>query len=158
FTDLTAEQLAQKARSSIAADRHELLPVYGLFASEYGYQPVDIGQIPYGHFSLQFSQANANRLLHNYGALQSPHQLLALLRPDGFILINDYGSTETTPAEEYEHQRFSNATSIGLNFPLLKAFCLDSMKCEWLEPQGDNGHIHSRLVAREPAAETAASF
>src|SRR5262249_15315815 len=55
-----------------------------------------------------------------------------------------------------EHQRFSHATFVGINFPLLKAYFAG--KCQWLEPREDSGRIHSRLLGLGVAEATAGPF
>jgi tetratricopeptide (TPR) repeat protein len=159
FTDLTAKQLAERARRADPAARRDLLEVYGLFASEYDYRPVDIKSLPYGEFALDFGRKTSSRLLHNHGAIQSLERLLGLLDDRGFILINDYGQTQRTREEEFEHQRFSLATAVGLNFPLLKAYFGEAGRCQYLEPSGDQDRsIHSRLLGRTIVPEVALRF
>jgi tetratricopeptide (TPR) repeat protein len=158
FTDISADQLTQRGASSNLRHERELLEIFGLFASEYAYHPVDIDLVPYGDFALRFARSTTKRLLHNYGAIQCLERLLDFTRDDGFILISDYGLTQITAADEHEHQRFSNATSIGLNFPLLKAYFGDTGKYSWIEPPTENKDIHFRLLGHEPSAETTACF
>jgi tetratricopeptide (TPR) repeat protein len=157
-TDLTAEQLTSRAKSYTAQDQHDLLEVYGLFASEYDYQPVDVQKLPLGDFAADFAKARSKRVLHSYGAIQCLERLLALVREDGFLLANDYGQTRVTPGDEYEHQRFSHATFIGVNFPLLKAYFDDGKRCTWLEPVEESESIHPRLLSPNPAGRTTARF
>src|SRR5207244_8834083 len=64
----------------------------------------------------------------------------------GFILVNDYGQTQVSRDEEFEHQRFSLATFVGVNFPLLKALFAADGKAQWLEPHGEAAGIHTRLL------------
>src|SRR5262249_22468156 len=71
YTDLTAEQLAQRAKINDEAAQRDLLEVYGLFASEYDYREVDAGKLPYGAFALEFGRTKTIKVLHNYGAIQS---------------------------------------------------------------------------------------
>jgi tetratricopeptide (TPR) repeat protein len=151
FTRLTAEELSQRARSGSAADRRALMELYGLFASEYDYRSLDGGALPYLDFAVRVAREHKTTyLLHNYGAIQSLEGLLRLLHPRGFIAINDYGQVELKPAEEakalavFEHQRFSQSTAIGVNFPLLKAYF--EAAGQWVEPGEEAGHIYSRLV------------
>jgi tetratricopeptide (TPR) repeat protein len=159
FTDLSAKQLAERALSANSSARQDLLEVYGLFASEYDYRPVDPTSLPLGAFALDFGRRTSARLLHNYGAIQSLERLLELLDDRSFILINDYGQTQRTREEEFEHQRFSLATAVGLNFPLLKAFFGETGRCQYLEPSGDQDRgIHSRLLGRHIAPEVALRF
>lgn len=157
-TDLTAAQLVERAASPDPQHQLELLEVYGLLASEYDYRPVDLSQIPYGEVAASFASTHRGRVLHNYGALQCLERLLDLLRDDGFILLNDYGPTKVSPTDEYEHQRFSDATAIGVNFPLLKSYFGDRKQCQWAEPPGEDESIHARLLSRQPAGETISRF
>jgi len=157
-TDMPLNLLQAKARSNDPGDRQELLEVYGLFASEYDYRPVDPNTLPHGTFALDYGRRVTKRLLHSYGAIQSLERLLELVHPEGFILVNDYGQTQTTRDDEFEHQRFSLATFVGVNFPLLKAFFADGGRCQVVEPSGDGRGIHSRLLSRQPASETVTRF
>jgi tetratricopeptide (TPR) repeat protein len=184
YTDLTAEQLRQRAeglasrsrppggtldaeaaasrpvmaigaaeqvppgRRDLPAARDDLLEVYGLFASEYDYQPVDPATLPYGDFAVEYGRSWTKRLLHSYGAIGCLEKLLAMLAPGGFVLVNDYGQTQTGRDDEFEHQRFSFATFVGVNFELLKAYFGDVKRCAYVEPAGEEGRgIHARLLA-----------
>jgi len=80
--------------------------------------------------------------------MQALERLLDLVPEQGFILVNDYGQTQRSQKEEFEHQRFSLATFVGVNFPLLKAYFEDVVKATWLEPHGEETGIHTRLLAR----------
>src|SRR5262249_42997883 len=135
-----------------------LLALYGFMAAEYDYRPADVSQLPYADFALGLARTQARRLLHSYGALRCLERLLGLLHPQGFILANDYGPTPLQHDAEYEHQRFSQATFIGVNFPELKAYFGDGGKCRFLEPPGDSESIHSRLLGHAPALETRTRF
>jgi tetratricopeptide (TPR) repeat protein len=128
--------------------------VYGLFASEYDYRPVDPATLPYGQFAVEYGRSWTKRLLHSYGAIGCLEKLLAMLAPGGFILANDYGQTQTGRDKEFEHQRFSRATFVGVNFALLKAYFGDGKRCQYVEPAGEEGRgIHARLLA--PAVDLA---
>jgi hypothetical protein len=123
-TDLSADDLARRAASTREEDRRELLELYGFLAAEYDYRPADVAQLPYADFALGLARTQTRRLLHSYGAIRCLERLLGLLHPQGFILANDYGQTHVEHDAEYEHQRFSQATFIGVNFPQLKAYLL----------------------------------
>ena len=88
---------------------------------EYDYRPVDVKTLPHGAFALEYGRRLTKRVLHSYGAIGSLEQLLDMVHDQGFILVNDYGQTQATRDDEVEHQRFSLATFVGVNFPLLKA-------------------------------------
>jgi tetratricopeptide (TPR) repeat protein len=159
YTDLTAKQLADRARRGGAEAERDLLEVYGLFASEYDYRPVDVASLPHGPFAFDHARRFARRLLHSYGALQSLERLLELVDERGFILASDYGQTQTTREDEFEHQRFSFASAVGVNFPLLKQFFGESGRCEYLEPTGDQDRgIHTRLLGKQVAPEVSLAF
>ncbi|HYV37229.1 MAG TPA: tetratricopeptide repeat protein [Gemmataceae bacterium] len=149
YTDLTAEALAHRAKLNDAASQRELLEVYGLFASEYDYRPVDVKFLPLGEFAMQIGKTKKKKLLHSYGAIQSLERLLELVHDDGFILANDYGQTTATVQDEVEHQRFSMATFVGVNFSLLKAYFQEDNRCLYRKPFGESGSIHSRLLAHK---------
>jgi tetratricopeptide (TPR) repeat protein len=158
YTDLTAKQLAQRAKTNDAAAQRELLEVYGLFASEYDYRPVDVGTLPHGKFALEYGRTKAKKLLHSYGAIQCLERLLELVAEDGFILANDYGQTQVTSKDEFEHQRFSLATFVGVNFSLLREYFGKGKRCKYLEPYGEEQSIHSRLLSRKPSYRSGLRF
>ncbi len=159
YTDLTAEQLRQRAESTDARARDELLEVYGLFASEYDYSPVDPQTLPHGAFAVEYGRTRTKRLLHSYGAIQCLDKLLGMLADGGFILVNDYGPTQLGRDDEFEHQRFSLATFVGVNFALLREYFGEQQRCVYLEPAGEEGRgIHARLLAPAAALDVRTCF
>jgi tetratricopeptide (TPR) repeat protein len=158
YTDLTDKALAQRAQSGTEQARRDLLEVYGLFASEYDYRPVDLATLPYADFVRELARTHGKRILHSWGAIQCLERLLGLLHPDGFILASDYGQTQMTRQEEFEHQRFSLATFVGVNFPLLKAYFGDGGRCQWREPSPESESIHARLLGHNLGHRTRVRF
>jgi tetratricopeptide (TPR) repeat protein len=147
YTDLTPQQLRERAQSSDPRAREELLEVYGLFASEYDYRPIDPKKLPYGQAVLELFRPLTKRLLHSYGAISALEKLLAMLADGGIILVNDYGQTQMTRDDEFEHQRFSLATFVGVNFSLLRRYFGESQRCQYVEPPFEEGRgIHARLL------------
>jgi hypothetical protein len=157
-TDVTLEQLRRLATSTDPRAEDELLQIYPLLASEYDFQTVETATIPYSDFAIDFARKNSSRVLHSYGAIQSLDRLLDLLAEDGFILINDYGPTQVTPGEEYEHQQFSLATFIGVNFPLLRTYFGNRLGRCWAEPAEEGDNIHARLLGHQPPEDTVRRF
>jgi tetratricopeptide (TPR) repeat protein len=157
YTDLTAEVLAERAAVNDAAAQRDLLEVYGLFASEYDYRPVDIKTLPLGEFAVEFGRTRTKKLLHSYGAIGSLEKLLELVHEDGLILANDYGQTQVTARDEFEHQRFSLATFVGVNFSLLKAY-FGGGRCDYVEPYSESNSIHSRLLGHKLSYKTRVRF
>lgn len=158
-TDMSLASLRERAKSNDPLGREELMEIYGMFASEYDYRPTSPKQIPYGEFATEFLRTRAKRIMHNYGAIQCLERLLGLVHPNGFVLMNEYGMTTMNRDDEYEHQRFSLATAVGLNFPLLKSYFHDNRKLTWVEPfSGEGRGIETRLLSHQPANETVVKF
>jgi tetratricopeptide (TPR) repeat protein len=176
---MTVQQLQERAKSADPRAKRELLEVYGLFASEYDYRPVDYRKLPYGEFGFEYARRWAKKVLVSYGAIQALERLLDLVHDRGFILINDYGQTQSADVEEFQHQRFSMATAVGVNFPMLKSYFSKGSwdpesdngelarvsthksyrgMCEWVEPDGEAGGIHSRLLGRDPSTKAYLRF
>jgi hypothetical protein len=71
FTDMTVDQLKERAKSNDPRAKQELLEVYGLFASEYDHRPVDVSRIPYAKFGIDYARPMTKRFLWSYGAIQT---------------------------------------------------------------------------------------
>ncbi len=57
------------------------------------------------------------------------------------------------------HQRFSLATFVGVNFPLLREYFGEGKRCRYVEPAGEEGRgIHARLLAPKLAHEVFERF
>jgi tetratricopeptide (TPR) repeat protein len=159
YTDLTAKQLAERSTKGGPQAERDLLEVYGLFASEYDYRPVDLTSLPYGTFAVEYARRTSRRLLHSWGAIQALERLLGLVDERCFILANDYGQTQVTREDEFEHQRFSLATFVGVNFPLLKAYFGEAGRGDFLDPSADPERgIHARLVGKRLAPDVRQRF
>jgi tetratricopeptide (TPR) repeat protein len=61
---------------------------------------------------------------------------------------------------DFEHQRFSLATFVGVNFAELETYFTEVRQpvCEWIEPMGQAGGIHSRLLTKQHLHQTAVRF
>lgn len=150
FTDIGLEGVARRACSVDPEDKRDLIPLYGLFASDHAYLPLDPDSLPDATFAVEFARSHEVRhILHSYGAVQSIERLSTLLRDDGFLLVNDYGHASLEDGHEhYEHNRFSGSTAIGLNFSLLKACVQSKGISDWIEPSEEPESVHPRLVGR----------
>src|SRR5262249_19207666 len=139
--------------------RKELMTFSDLLAAEYDYQALDLPRIPYGDFALDFARSGGNNsVLHSYGAIQCLERLLNFVSDQGFILINDYGWTLGHDADEFQHQRYSRATFVGVNFPLLEAYFGSRVSNAWVKAKEEDASVHARLLGQEPASETIACF
>lgn len=160
YCDLTVEELTRLAGSPDPHAAAVLRRAYGLLASEYEYRPVDPTAVPYGDAAVRFGRAAGRRsFVHNYGAVRALEGLLGLLRDDGFVLVNDYGQAQPADADDFQHQRYSQSTFVGVNFPLLRHYFAEAARYEWSEPaEGATTSVHARLVARRLAPETRECF
>ncbi len=76
---------------------------------------------------------------------------------EGFV--NDYGPTQSSEADEFEHQRFSLATFVGVNFAQLRAYFGEGKRCQYVEPAGEEGRgIHARLLGNGVDADVRVCF
>lgn len=151
YTDLSAQDLADRAKSQEPRTKRELANLFDLFASEYAYECVNPDVVPYGRFAVDFARSKQiGCVLHNYGAIQSLERLLSLLHPQGFALINDYGSAEVKDFEKgFEHQRFGDSVAVGVGFPLIEEYFRLESHSQVIAPSEANGHIHSRLIGNQ---------
>src|SRR5262245_45151566 len=114
--------------------------------AEYQYRPVSREGIPYSDFALdQLRNAGGKPILHSHGALRCLESLLNLIGDGGVILLNEYGQTKEITAEEFEHQRFSLATAVGINFPLLGNYFTGKESVRWSEPDEMEASVPGRL-------------
>jgi tetratricopeptide (TPR) repeat protein len=153
------DDLVDLAHSPDPNRRRELLELFGLLASQYDYRPMDAAALPYGELAVQFARnAGGRAIVHNFGAVACLERLIGLVREGGFILVNDYGSTDAAGADDFQHQRFSRSTFVGVNFALLKSYFSRSAPVRWIEPEDEGRNIYARLLGIAVAAETTARF
>ena len=159
-TDLSLADLTRLAKSTDSDARKQLRSVFHLLASEYDYRPVELDAIPLSTFAVERARADGQRtILHSYGAIQCLEGLRSLLADPGFVLIHDYGHTRPDQFKDFQHQRYSQSTFVGVNFHLLKAYFSQNDSCRWVEPtEDDDTALHARLLGNQLAPETAACF
>ncbi len=165
YTDYTPDDLARLATSRDPADREQLLDQFRLFTSEYEYRPVRADDLPHGEFALGFTSRHPGTVVHSHGAITCLERLLGLLHPRGFILMNDYGSAEAS-GEEFEHQRYTGSTFVGVNFAILESYfgatLLDenagSSEVRWSAPKEESGRIFSRLLGHDLHTDLTTAF
>jgi tetratricopeptide (TPR) repeat protein len=159
YTDLGPEEIRALVASSNLAEIRELREAFHVFSSDYEYRVTDLENVPYVAFALRHGHAaNLSYVCHSYGAMQSLDKLLPLVRDDGFILINDYGHNDVGEAQHFEHQRFSDSTCVGLNFPLLQDYYRTANKVFWEQPREDAGSVYARLLGHRISDRTVACF
>jgi len=159
YTHLGLDEIIRLANENDPGSYSELTPLYGLLASEYDYIEVDPDSLPFADVAIELARGRVRYFLHNYGAVQCLARLHALLRDDGFILINDYGHTKMEDAQEsFEPQRFSGTSAIGLNFFMIPE-CLRRLGIPgWVELAEDDDHLISRLLVKGEAPGVISRF
>lgn len=158
--DLKVQEIVRLAENPIHKNSVELRRIFGLLVSEYEFHTLNSETIPnldlarrYAHF------AKEPLTIHNFGAIASLDQLLELTTDSGFILINDYGQAKPKHSSDFEHQRYSQSTFIGINFPLLEFYYGERPGTQWIQPTEDEStRIYARLLGRELPPETIDCF
>jgi tetratricopeptide (TPR) repeat protein len=158
-TDRRSEEMREAARTGRLDDLETLLPLLPILDSELAFQPI-VGSGPPDwdhHLGAIDDQAAAAGLVYNYGALRCLDDLVPKLHPAGFILVRDYGSPSAGgAARSVGAQRFGLATALPVNFDLI-ARHLRTRSVEMIDP-GDEGPMHSRLLARAPLSTVRRTF
>jgi len=95
---------------------------------------------------------DGERAIVNTGALDCLDQLMEVLHPSGFILVNDYGPARAADvAGHLGVQRFGGSVALGLSFPLLERV-LAARGLTVDAPDGDEQRrVHTRLITRREA-------
>ena len=156
YTDMSVDEIVRRARSDRAEDRAALADVHDLLAAVCRLRPTSADRVPLGSFVA--ARAEPGRyVLHNHGALECLEGVVPGVHPDGFVLIADYGQSDGIASEKpWQARRFGSSLAIGLNFPLLEAWCREALGCDCVVPPDEAGALHCRLVGRgmgEPVAE-----
>jgi len=159
YTHMNLDEVVRLANGDDPGSLSELIPLYGLFASEYDYMRVEPKSLPFAEVAVELARGRARYFLHNHGAVECLARLHALLTDDGFILINDYGHTKMEDAQEsFEPQRFSGTSAVGLNFSLIPE-CLKRLGIlGWVESIEDDDRLISRLLVKAPGSGVISCF
>lgn len=151
-TKLSIAEILQCVSSPDRKAKRELIDLFHLFSLDGEFRPVT-SAMPYLAHAIEFSQHYSppyRYVLHNYGAIECLDKLLSRLHVNGFILMSDYGITSSAEVNEsYTYQHFGASTAVGLNFELVSTFFKNRQDCSWIEPEGDNPRIYTRLLGHE---------
>jgi tetratricopeptide (TPR) repeat protein len=157
YTRFGLEDFRRRATSGNPQDLVDLFPLVGLFEYEYAFRTEGAAEVPGIDDALE--GATGRSVLLNFGAIQCLRGLGRKLSPDGFILLNDYGRTESAESNEMvRNERFGKTSAIRLNFPLI-ARDLERQGLTVTTPTEDEPRmVHARLVTARPLAGTLARF
>ena len=157
-TDMPLEEILRRARSDSAAERATLADIQDLLVPSFRFLPTAADRVPYGAFVAGLVEPG-QYVLHNHGALQCLEGLVPRLHPQGFVLAADYGQADSVGSDRpWQPQRFGSSLAMGVNFPLLAAWCGRELGCECIGPATDHPKLHCRLVGRGVGEGTAGRF
>jgi tetratricopeptide (TPR) repeat protein len=161
-TSLSLEDIRARAASDDPRRRGELAALHRLFALDVEYRPLDSeDDVPWVETARRCVDDSRvpGIVLHNFGAIECLERAFKLLAPGGFVLVNDYEDSPYDRAtRSFRHQRFGGSAAFGLNLKLLEKHFVDRDDCTWLVAPGENSHLASRLLSRNPARETVRTF
>jgi tetratricopeptide (TPR) repeat protein len=135
-----------------------LFPLMSHFDYEVAFRPQGADALPGAAEALAAAPAAA-RVRLSTGALACLARCAERLRPDGFILVNDYGPVTAEELPTYAvSQRFGKTVAAGLSFPWLEAE-LARLRLHAHKASGDDARsLHTRLVTRRALPATDAAF
>jgi len=154
FTELGMDQLRALAAQREASS--ELLPLVPLLEIEAAFAPAR--PLPrWGDDAQALLQGlpDGDRLAVHFGALDCLERWGRQLDDAGLMLINDYGSVDTSDTlRQTSPQRFGPTVAIGLNFPLLER-CLSRLGFLVVAAPDDAARgIHTRMISRQDLPRT----
>lgn len=157
YPHYSPDALSKLVKNIHAHSKEELERVMTVFEFESKFIPVE-RHIPFMHDTITWGEAR-ERVVLNYGAINLLLTIAKRITNTGFIMINDYG---TTNKEEHAasgiSQRFGATSAIGINFPLLE-HVIRSNGLHIHEPLDDaTRSIHTRLITREKLPNTVNLF
>lgn len=163
-------ELAARAASDEESALRELLPFLSLFEFEVMYRPLQETPLhldqalnflaePGQRTRVAPSSAVPDRIVLNFGALDSLEACASLLTKDGILLFRDMGpSVPGSIADHSNAVRFGSSLAISVNFPILESF-LAARGFAVASPPGDEARgIHTRLAGRNLAESTRDRF
>lgn len=157
-TELQPEEIRTLASATDPEQRRKLLPLLSLLELETNFRPLDGPSFPY--FDWVSTQWNIDQwTVVNFGALGCIEACLELLGEIGFVLINDYGSTNAE--QELPHsasQRFGPTLALGINFALMETFFGREPWTVHVPNNDSHAPLHARLIIRREITALADSF
>ena len=168
-TGLDRAELTALVAAGVDGAMEVLLPVQDLLVLERAYLPVTPDDLPYGDCldgvadAVRTESPTSVRFAWPFGAMDSVHATLDLLRPDGFLLFADYGRADWQPSFE-SHQRYGGSRARGVNLAGLEHVLSERNRDRTApvrvrRPAGDEGaRLHARLVLLDESPSTERAF
>jgi tetratricopeptide (TPR) repeat protein len=156
YTKLGIDEIRELAQAD-AAEKARLIPLMSLLEFETAFVPVT--ELPPHSSEVLSYGKDLERVVFNYGAIRCLGACADLLGRAGFLLWNDYGSTERNQMTGYTaSQRFGPTSALGLNFPYLEFF-FTSRGRSVVKPEGDERRpVHARMLVSDSMPQSIAAF
>jgi tetratricopeptide (TPR) repeat protein len=161
-TRLVLEDARRAAASPQPIDLAHLFPLLPRFEYDYAFRSDGAASVP-GIAEVLAEEQPGRAVLLNFGALQCLDRLASKLSPDGFILLNDYGSSQRSDSQSdskgvVRAERFGKTSAMRVNFPVI-AQALRRKALTVATPSLDETRdVHARLVTRRSLNGTAETF
>jgi len=158
YTTLSEDEIITRFQNGSDLDLAGLSGLFPALVLDGRYDPVTRADLPLSE-TIPSGSDTARSYLHCYGALDCIDEMLGLLRPDGFMLVSDYGQANFDPdrlAPEFQH--FGGSVAVGVNFGAVGRVFGMTGKGVVTVPDSDTEHLLSRLISRQPADQTKDTF
>jgi tetratricopeptide (TPR) repeat protein len=161
FTSLTEDEIVARFHRDCALDLEGLSDIFPALVIDGRYDRIDRADLPLGETIPRGPdrEDGPRPYLHCFGALACIDEMLDLLRPDGFMLISDYGLAEIDPGSRaVEFQHFGGSVAVGLNFEAVNRVFNTPERGHVIAPESSPDHLLSRMITHAPAASAADVF
>jgi len=161
FTSLSEDQIIARFQDRDGIDTQGLADIYPALVIDGRYDRVARAELPLAE-TIPPGPARKDGprpYLHCFGALACIGEMLDLLRPDGFMLISDYGLAEIdADSRAIEFQHFGGSVAVGLNFEAVGRVFDTPEHGQVIAPESSPEHLLSRMITRAPAGNAADVF
>lgn len=155
FSPRSIEQLRLLAEDGSETDILELSDIADVLVAEFQFDSKEIDAIP----DLDLNGVvEGQSQVNSFGALALLRRLGSRLHEHGCMIVNDYGTEFEDSGQDFEHQRYSGATFVGVHFQTLGKQLEDSSELAMIAPVKGVPSLHSRLIVKKHCSELQQEF
>jgi tetratricopeptide (TPR) repeat protein len=159
---LMLEDARRAAASPRPIDLAHLFPLLPRFEYDYAFRGDGAASVP-GVVEALADERPGRAVLLNFGALQCLDRLASKLSPDGFILLNDYGTSQQSQLQAdskgvVRAERFGKTSAMRVNFPVIEQALRRQALIVTKPSLDETRDVHARLVTRRSLNDTAEAF